>query len=76
MLAEALFARIRARGFREIEFELTPHGASLGMAEVLPPTGSSFEFRVMVGARGFEPPGPNTRIIVPDRIAEALRDVA
>ena len=30
----------------------------------------------LVGARGFEPPGPITRIIVPDYIADALRDVA
>jgi len=30
----------------------------------------------LVGASGFEPPGPTTRIIVPDRITEALRDVA
>lgn len=29
-----------------------------------------------VGARGVEPPGPITRIIVPDYIAVALRDVA
>ena len=30
----------------------------------------------LVGARGFEPPGPTTRIIVPTHIAEALRVVA
>ena len=30
----------------------------------------------LVGARGVEPPGPITRIIVPDHIAVALRDVA
>ena len=29
----------------------------------------------LVGARGFEPPGPITRIVVPDHIAMALRRV-
>ena len=35
-LAEALFSGIHALGFREIDFELTPHGAALGLAEALP----------------------------------------
>jgi hypothetical protein len=36
MLAETLFSGIRVLGFREIEFELTPQGAALGLAEALP----------------------------------------
>jgi hypothetical protein len=38
------------------------------------------EFRVekvrVVGARGFEPPGPTPRIVVPEWIAAALDDAA
>lgn len=36
MVAEKLFVSIRALGFRELEFELTPQGAALGLAEALP----------------------------------------
>jgi hypothetical protein len=50
MLAEALFSGIRASGFREIEFELTPHGMAMGLAEALP-TGR-LELRVSGYGRG------------------------
>ena len=50
MLAETLFSGVRALGFREIEFELTPLGAALGLAEVLPPGG--LELRVSGYGRG------------------------
>jgi hypothetical protein len=50
MLAETLFSGIRVSGFREIEFELTPHGAALGLAEALPAGG--LELRVSGYGRG------------------------
>jgi hypothetical protein len=67
----ALLSRIRASG-REFEFELTPRGAVLGLAETLRSGGSSLEFRVMVGARGLDPAGPTPRIVLPELITEAL----
>ena len=50
MVAEALLSGIRALGFRKIEFELTPHGAALGLAEALPAAG--LELRVTGSGRG------------------------
>ena len=70
-LAEALFARVRALGVRRIEITPTEAAAERGLAEAF-----GTDEVVMVGARGFEPPGPTTRIIVPDLIAEAVRAVA
>jgi len=50
MLAEALFSNIRASGLREMEFELTPHGIALGLAEALPQ--GKLELRVSGYGRG------------------------
>ncbi len=50
MLAETLFSGIRVLGFREIEFELTPHGAALGLAEALP--AAKLELRISGYGRG------------------------
>ena len=50
MLAEALFSGIHALGFHEIDFELTPHGAALGLAEALP--SGRLELRVSGYGRG------------------------
>jgi len=50
MLAEALFSRIKARGFREIEFELTENAAALGLGAAVPAEG--LELRISGYGRG------------------------
>jgi hypothetical protein len=50
MVAEALFYGVRALGFHEIEFELPPHGAALGLAEALQSAG--LELRISGCGRG------------------------
>jgi DNA invertase Pin-like site-specific DNA recombinase len=72
LLAEALFERIDVLGARKVKLHPSASAQAQGWAEAW----NGARLVVMVGARGFEPPGPTTRIIVPDRIAEALRDVA
>jgi hypothetical protein len=68
MLAEALFSRIRASGFREIEFELTPHGAALGLAEALP--SGRLELRVSGYGRGERDSPATNDLPITMRLAE------
>jgi hypothetical protein len=66
MVAEALFSSVRVLGFREIEFELTPNGAALGLAEALP---EGLELRVSGYGRG-ERGCPATNDLLLMRLAE------
>jgi hypothetical protein len=77
MIAEAAFDRIDALG---LDLDVTPsiEADQYGWAEVFGPNPSSFRFQARlvsgVWARGFEPPGPTLRIVVPEWIAGALDD--
>jgi len=68
LLAEALFSRIRVLGFREIEFEVTSHGAALGLAEALP--AGRFELRISGYGRGERHSPATTDLPVTMRLAE------
>jgi hypothetical protein len=70
-LAESLFESVDVLGLDTMHVEPTPAAVRRGLAEAF-----RADELVMVGARGVGPPGPTTRIVVPDRIAEALRAVA
>jgi hypothetical protein len=60
-----------------MEYELTPEAIELGLVGRYSRSSRSVRSSVtLVGARGFEPPGPITQIVVLTHIAEALRDVA
>ena len=68
MLAETLFSGIRVSGFREIEFELTPQGAALGLAEALPSGG--LELRVSGYGRGERDSPATNDLPITMRLAE------
>jgi hypothetical protein len=70
MLAEALFVRIDAPCFREATLHLSESAIAHGFAAVF--QNGSTSLLDMVGARGFEPPCPTPRIVVPAWVAEAM----
>jgi hypothetical protein len=67
-VAETLRSGIPASGLSEIEFELTPHGAALGLAEVLPPGG--LDLRVSGHGRGERSSAATTDLPITMRLAE------
>jgi len=70
-LAVTLFERIRVLGVDRVWVEPTPEARYHGLADAFGP-----EEVEMVGARGFEPVGPTPRIVLPEAIWTALREVA
>ena len=79
LLTEALFEKVEVLGVKSVTIHPTPEADAHGWSDAFgsEPLLLDPEARTrLVGARGVEPPGPITRIIVPDHIAEALRDVA
>ena len=74
-IVQALFEQVEVLGPNEVRPYPSVEAEARGWAAAM-----SGELRVevvrLVGARGVEPPGPTTRIVVPGSIAEALRAVA
>jgi DNA invertase Pin-like site-specific DNA recombinase len=66
--AEALFERIDILGTRKVKL----HPSASAKAQGWDRAWNGARLVVMVGARGFEPPVPTCRIVVPSWIAEAL----
>ncbi len=67
-LADVLFSRIKATGFREIEFELTANAAALGMAAALPAEG--LELRISGYGRGERDSPATSDLPITMRLAE------